>query len=560
VPIGKLPYLDFTSLQVSYTGNYEWKQALPIAIRLGNMIQNSQVISLNGQLNFLTLYNKFEYLRNIISGAGNSKPETESKDSLKKKKIPNLRNKGMQMPNQEMNQPGQGSLTAGETLIGVLMSIRSVSFNYSINNGTALPGFLPRPQYIGQDFRSQGPGLPFVFGSQQDIREKAARSGWMSSDTSLSTPYITTHRESLTGAAVLEPIKSLRINVDFNRSQSSTFQEIFRNLGNDSGFRHLSPVESGNFSISTMAIATSFIGDGHNNTNATFDKFQKIRLDVANQLAATNPNVQGRRYSDLFPYGYSRTHQDVLIPAFLAAYTGTGPNTNIFPSIPAPNWRITYTGLSNYKLFKSFAKQISISSGYHATYSVDNYATNLNYDPNQTQADTGTGNFVSKYRIDRITLSERFDPLIGVDVSLVSNWTAHFEYGRERQESFSFTDRKLTENRTSKFVFGAGYVTNKLYLPFTGRTKKYLKNEFKFRLDCSINDNKQVIRILDQENADATGGSVVVAILPNITYVLNKNLTLNIFFKRNVTTPYTSNQFPTALTSVGFSLKYLLTP
>jgi cell surface protein SprA len=556
VPINKLPFLDFTSLQVSYTGNYEWKAAPPIAVNLGNLVQNSQVISANGQLNFLNLYNKNPYLRNIISGSGNAKPDNSS-DSLPGQGRNNTKNKTIQ-PQNNQNAPGDGTLSTGETLLGVLMSIRSVSVSYTLNNGTALPGFMPAPQYIGQDFRTQAPGLPFVFGSQTDIRAKAAANGWITSDTGLSQPYIATHREAITGTAILEPLKSLRINVDFNRTESSTFQEIFRNTG-DSGFKHLSPMESGNFSISTIAIGTAFVADGPNNSNATFNDFQNKRRNIAQQLAAQNPLTRGRLGPNNFPYGYSQTNQDVLIPAFIAAYTGSGNGTNIFPSIPLPNWRMTYTGLSANKFFKSFAKQISISSGYHATYSVDNYATNLNYNPLQSDADSN-GNFVNKYRIDRITLSERFDPLIGVDVSLVSNWSMHFEYGKERQESFSFTDRKISENKTTRIVFGAGYVTNKLYLPFTGRTKKYLKNEFKFRLDCSINDNKQVVRILDQDEADATGGAVQIAILPNITYVLNKSLTLNIFFKRNVTTPYTSGQYPTALTSIGFSLKYILTP
>ena len=128
-----------------------------------------------------------------------------------------------------------------------------------------------------------------------------------------------------------------------------------------------------------------------------------------------------------------------------------------------------------------------------------------------------------------VTISERFDPLIGIDVTLKSNWSGAISYGKERQETLTFIDQRITENKTNKITLGIGYVTNRLYLPFSrGGKKRYLKNEFKFRLDVQVNQNEQEVRILDQPSGDATGGQLMIAILPNITYTLNKNLTLNI--------------------------------
>ena len=71
-----------------------------------------------------------------------------------------------------------------------------------------------------------------------------------------------------------------------------------------------------------------------------------------------NPNFNGiigsgypREYSDSDPAiltgGYGPTSQEVMIPAFLAAYTGRDPSNSkltAFPDIPLPNWRITYDG------------------------------------------------------------------------------------------------------------------------------------------------------------------------------------------------------------------------
>lgn len=570
IPISKLPFLDWTTLHANYTANYQWTAAPPIAAYLGNVVQNSQIITGTGQLNFANLYGKSKYLKNIMSGVGNSSVDEKDKKDTSKTKILQKNIRGANIK-PDIPSLAPNHLTSEETLLGLLMSIRTVQFTYTLTNGTALPGFLPTPQHFGENFASQAPGFPFIFGSQADIREKAARSGWITNDTNLSQQYITNHRESLIGSASLEPVKDLKIKVDFTRTQTSTFTETYRYIdtisahgGVYSGFAHLSPVETGNFTISVISFVSSFKPNGSNNSNVVFNNFLNDRLPIAQALARSTPGEPTRIDSAGFPVGYSRTHQDVLIPAFLQAYTGMKVGTNEFPQIPAPNWSITYTGLSNYPAFKSIAKQITISSGYHSTYTVSSYTSNLYYNPAKPTFDTtysNSTNYYSKYLMQGVTISERFDPLIGIDITLKSNWTGAFSFAKERQESLTFIDQRITENKTNKVTLGVGYITNRLYLPFTrGRNKRYLKNEFKFRFDVQVNQNEQVVRILDQNTADATGGQLMISILPNITYTLNKSLTLNIFVKRNMTTPYTSNQFPTSLTSVGFSLKYILTP
>ena len=47
--------------------------------------------------------------------------------------------------------------------------------------------------------------------------------------------------------------------------------------------------------------------------------------------------------------GWGPTSQDVTIPSFVSAYLGVDPNTvslDIMKTKVAPNWRITYDGLS----------------------------------------------------------------------------------------------------------------------------------------------------------------------------------------------------------------------
>ncbi len=72
IPINKIPLLDWTSANARYGGTYGWDVGPIIPddpdygpINLGNTIKNSNTIQLNGQLNFVNLYNKVPYLKDI---------------------------------------------------------------------------------------------------------------------------------------------------------------------------------------------------------------------------------------------------------------------------------------------------------------------------------------------------------------------------------------------------------------------------------------------------------------------------------------------------------------
>ena len=52
-----------------------------------------------------------------------------------------------------------------------------------------LPGFIPHPSLLGQQWSSMAPSIPFVLGSQRDIRSMAATNGWITQDSSLNTQY-----------------------------------------------------------------------------------------------------------------------------------------------------------------------------------------------------------------------------------------------------------------------------------------------------------------------------------------------------------------------------------
>jgi len=176
-----------------------------------------------------------------------------------------------------------------------------------------------------------------------------------------------------------------------------------------------------------------------------------------------------------------------------------------------------------------------------------------------TASQTLNGDYSPQYQIRSISIVERWGPFIGIDVTMVKNFTAKFEYKKDRMLNFALTNSQLSEQQGSEFVIGAGYRTNKLSVPFmkSGRTI-VLKNDINFRFDFSIRNQVTKVRNLDRPSNDPVLGQSVISIRPSIDYNINEKLMLRIFYDRRQTNPATSNQFPTIITSGGFSLRYTI--
>ena len=71
---------------------------------------------------------------------------------------------------------------------------------------------------------------------------------------------------------------------------------------------------------------------------------------------------------------------DVMIPAFMAAYSGKRRrkvDLNPFPGIKSilPNWRVTYDGLSKIPAMKKVLKSFTLTHAYQCTYSVGSFSS-----------------------------------------------------------------------------------------------------------------------------------------------------------------------------------------
>ncbi|WP_460319035.1 T9SS outer membrane translocon Sov/SprA [Algoriphagus taiwanensis] len=542
IPLNKLPITDWIQTEYRYLTSYTWQTgAIGQRDSLGNVIQNTRDQSITGKLDFLKLYNK-----------------NKSLAALNAPKRPSI--------------PGRNSVAAEDTigtpfsnkLLKFLMMLKEVTFNYGVVEGTFLPGYMPNTGLLGMDRAWNNPGWAFVFGSQNpNIRFDLSENGNMAPSAELTQPFRQNRSTNLRLTGLAEPFPDFRITLAASKRETGDYQEIFRNsIDNPGGFQSLSPNRLGAYSITTIMIGTTFSRDNAQNESPLFTDFENYRSIFKSRLDGSNAE-QGE---------YGINGQDVLIPAFLAAYRGKDPNTanlNPFPKTPLPNWRLDYRGLSRLKGLSDIFSSINITHGYSSTYDVSNFSNSLQYqrglelfnslqqiqNPSVLNDD---GLFIPIYVLNQVVLSERFEPFIGVDLLTKDRFNININYNKERNLGLNFSNSQITEQKTSDFGLTLAYTKAGVKIPFKIQgSQKVLKNDLQFRLDSRVGDTRTVQRKIG-ENSTVTNGNLNIQFRPTIGYVINQNLNLTIYFERTINDPRVTTVYRRTSTAFGGQLRFNL--
>jgi len=472
----------------------------------------------------------------------------------------------------------------------VLMGVRSLSISYSTTDGTVLPGFLPEPKFFGSGkyvpdanfsngFSSTtAPGLPFLLGWQdKNFARRAAENGWITTDSTLNSPYQMTHVENIDLRANIEPIGDLRIDVSANRTYSENTSEFYIYNKTSGMFNSANKTLRGNFTMSVNTWKTAFSKIGKEGVQASeaFQQFKTNRITIARRLASQRISNEVEEYdpqvvipgSD-FPVGYSESSQQVIIPAFIAAYTSQDANKvslNPFPSLRfiRPNWRISYDGMvTQVEGLNKIFKTLSFTHSYRSTYNVGSFTTNLDYD--ETFYEDGfsyvrntIGNFVSKYDISSVSINEQLNPLINLDMTFMNDMTLRGEINKTRNLSLSLSNNQLTEILSNEYSFGLGYRFSKMNLIIkTKKSQKSYSNDLNIRADLSFSKNRTILRPLD-EDGQLTAGQNTITIKTNADYMLSDRFELRIYFDKIINQPQVGS-FYTASTNLGVSFRFTL--
>jgi cell surface protein SprA len=541
LPLNKIPYLDFINADYTYTADFDWQASSQSYInQIGNVIQNANTRILGADVDFNKFYKNIG-LDKLFNKKGNSAVGTNSNVSTSNRRLASKTKKTLG------GKIGQG-------FYKVITSVKKTRINYSENNGTYLPGYVPEMGFLGRDnfSGSLAPTLGFVFGSQIDIRQRAVENGWLLSRT-IDEPYYNKtyskkHFNKLDGTIIVEPFKNLDIEFRGNRTYTKNISQQLDVV--DNSLITDSPItEFGNYSMSYNILKTSF-----NNSDANFEEFKKNRAIIAQRLATkTGQPING----------FGKTSQQVMLPAFIAAYSGqdaTKVSLKTFKSIPIPGWKLNYRGFIKMKWFKKRFRSFSISHSYNSLYSITNFSNNLDYNANDPYTKTDiVGNYFNKTLFTNVNLLEEYSPLLKVDMKMKNSVSFSCRINKDRGLTLNFNNNTITQIKGTEFIIGLGYRIKDLAmkLRFGGEVTK-LKGDLNLRADLSLRDNKTIIRDIDQDNNQVTGGQRLLSLKLFADYAVSKSLTASFYFDQSSSQYAISTTFPRQSVSSGISVRYIL--
>lgn len=636
-PFSRIPALDFMTGSLTYNSTYRWDRGATVdGINMGNTISNQTTYGAESRINFETIYNKVGYLKNVNARFASTsrrstarerkpkkfernmelKPDTSItiRHNLRTRKIRvtavdaqqpdgkpiRVRYRVKDMNNVEVLDTGHTTLkfTVTEVLkeqrnfltdvaqyaTRIAMSPRNLSFRYRSTRSLSLPLFIPN---IGDAFgqtRGYGPmapGLDFAFGFiGEDYVDRAKERGWLMTDDGQTSPanYATT--SELTFELNLEPIQGLKIQLTSNRTDNRTSQVQFM-------YDNMPTSYAGSFKMTHVAILSALHSSSADNgyDSPAFNKFIENIPVIA---ARIEKKYEGTRYPttgfmDGNPHAgmpfdpavgnVPTTGSDVLIPAFLAAYTGRNPNSQFlspFPSFAAvlPNWRVTYDGFINMPFFRDVFKTFTLSHAYQCTYDVGSFSSYLNWIGVDGSSDIGytldelSGNPIpsSPFNISSVTITERFAPLIGASATLKNGMTIGAEWRDQRTLTLNSSAGQVVEATTRGITAQLGYkIVGFNSVLKMRKTQTGVSNDLNIQGDFSYALNQALIRRIETAYTQATSGTRTIAINLTAKYQMSRRLNIGAYFEHQINTPVVSSTaYPTSSTAFGFSFNLSL--
>ncbi len=518
-------------------------------------------------------------------------------------------------PREEMK--GYSLLQAAARLA---MSLRNVTVSYRNTYNLSLPGFMPNVGDMLGQTKDRGifsPGVGFGFGFVDDSYiDKAKSHNWLLCSDSVATPAASATTEDVQVKVTLEPFTDFKVDLNMSRTDNRNKSIQFMYAGSPT-------THTGSFNMTTISLRTAFASRGNASNgymSRTFSRFQ-------DNLSVMQQRVEARYLNTTYPEGtgmngtfnpdngtVDRYSADVMIPAFLAAYTGgdvRSHSLDIFPSLSKmlPNWSVNYKGLSNLPWVRDHFKSVSLTHAYKSVYSVGSYNSYsswieamgsggaMGYIQNTT---TGLYQPNSAYDISSISINESFSPLLGLNMTFNNNMTLKMEYKTTRVMALSMTSAQLDETGSKDIVVGWGYKINDFRLGSifgrggssassraskaskvkkgrksqrdeadqgadqqqqqTGRSRSGFAHDLNLRFDFSLRNQDAIKRDLQTSLCEATSGSKAIKTSAQIDYTMSRYVTLSIYYDRQRSQPLlSSSSYPTVTQDFGLSMKFSLT-
>jgi cell surface protein SprA len=513
LPFASIPALDWIGVSAAYHSHYKWQRGATIDDqRTGNFLQNDLSLTLNGRLN----------------------------------------------PAWPM--------------------LRSVNVNVSYKSRSDIPGFDGMiGDFLGQRQTSGGtlPGWKFAFGFEGGERfvEKLKAGNLLVLNENNVTPAVYNETKNLRLDASLEPLPGLRIDLHalYEKNRRTDIHYIYEDMPAKLG---------GSFAMTALSLSSAFESAKaeDNYRSPSFDKFLANRLIIAERTreryaGTTYPSggflagsgYEGQPFSGDVPLNSA----DVLVPAFLSAYTGGNPNSAAltpFPGISAllPNWLVSYNMVKSLPLLEEYMQSLTLTHQYLSQYRVGSFESFMSWVPLGDGSDWGyirsavSGAPVpsTPFNISSASIQESFNPLIEARGVWNNNLSISFRINKSRALNLNIASYQIVETNDRDIVAGLGYRIPNFNRIVGLKANAAASGALDVRFDISGKTTRALIRKIEERFTQATSGIRSTTVSFSADYSLSRKITLRAFFDRVAYRPLVSSgSYPTSTTSAGISLR-----
>lgn len=656
VPFNQIPILDWISSSATYNSRYSWQRGAFISDeKIGNYLENDIALTFNNRLNLTSFYNKIPYLKSVnqrFDRVGQKEKEkplpkkftktvtlhpdstTEILHNLDSRKIwvtarSNGRPYALKYKTEGRNKiriNNRDSANVDITVTSVvsensilsdiaayatrgLMMVRNINITYGYKSRTDLPGFEPM---IGDIFGQKSingmliPGAGFAFGWEggESYINKALENNWLIRNENNIEPAIFNSTGNFRAEATLEPVRGMTITLDAIHEDNRRTEFRYMVEG-------MPKIFGGSFAMSTISLLSGWEKSNatNNYASASFRRFLENREVIAGRIEshyrnARYPNqgftkglgIGGQNYNPQLGT-LQRNGADVLIPSFLAAYTGKDARTiglTPFPDLLSvlPNWDVSYNVMTMFPSLKNKFRSFMINHKYVSQYRVGTYASFLNWVPTDDNSGLGfvrdvlSGNPIPSSALDiaLASLVETFNPLLEVRGVLTNGMTVNLRMNRSRTLNLNMASYQIVETSDNDLVFGLGYRwmdfnrvigigsnssrNDRRRRSASSQTRQDadqrssssdFSNDLDIRVDIAQKNGQALIRKIEDGFTQATSGIKTTTIKISADYALSRSLTLRAFFDKNINTPLVSStSYPIANTNAGLSIRFNL--
>ncbi|MBO5989214.1 MAG: cell surface protein SprA [Paludibacteraceae bacterium] len=628
VPINKLPFLDWINANARYSAEYLWDKGAEVEIgeqvsTVGNIATSKRTWNGDVRFNLENLYNKSSYLKDVNKKF--SKNNNRSKKDKNKENKPkvyerkNLRLRGdketrinhrlntkkfyVSVIDKDSNEvkvkysvidANSINVTADSSLSGlilkitpivkertpfddvldvsarVLMMVRNVSANYQHGDALTLPGYMPNSGFLGQDASAPGYGFTFGFFKSDKFEEEVFENNWMLSNETSSNPIVRTRTQNFQIRSTVEPFTGIKIDLNAAWMKNRTDDKYFKI--DTSGLSFYNSSFDGSYSKTHIAIKTAFKKPEVN--SELFNNFLRYRSGTMFNRVKNRIQKQSSIDASTIDEKFSYNTSDVLVPAFLAAYTGSSPNSSDLDILPAiwtilPNWKLTVDVMPRIEYLKENFKSFNINHAYKCTYNINSYTSLTNWEPwggdygfvGETAIGAGNDYITSQTTLDNVNISEAFSPLIGIDATLKNSLNMRLEYKKSRTAGLDVPALQIIESHSKEFVFGTGYRIDDfgMIINLNNNKQKKVKNDLNLKADFSIKNTDAFIRKIEDEYSQLSNGLYSFIIKFSAEYVFSEKLNIRFYYDRTASTPKISQGHPTVNSNFGLGFRFLLT-